>query len=57
MFEKYPDILSVKQMMKALQISKNTAYDLLRNGNIKAVRLNKKWLIPKNSLIDFVTVK
>ena len=36
---------------------KNTAYDLLRNGNIKAVRLNKKWLIPKNSLIDFVTVK
>lgn len=57
MFKDLPDILSVEQMMKALQISKNTAYDLLRNGNIKAVRLNKKWLIPKNSLIDFVTVK
>ena len=54
MFEMFPDILTVDQLCEAFQIGKNTAYDLLNSGQIKAIKMGNVWKIPKRSLIDYV---
>jgi len=57
MFEQYNDVLSVEQLMQALGIGKNTAYDLLNNGDIQAFRIGKIWKISKEALEDYVYCK
>lgn len=54
MFDKYKDVLSVLELCEALQIGKNTAYEYLKNGVIKSIKIGKKYLIPKCFLIDFI---
>lgn len=54
MFESYPDILSVDQVCEALQIGKNTAYNLMSNGGLRSIKMGNIWKIPKYELIDFV---
>ena len=34
MFENYPDIVSIKDMMKMLCVGKSSAYSLLKNNQI-----------------------
>ena len=57
MFEMFPDILTVDQLCEAFQIGKNTAYELLNSGQIKAIKMGNIWKIPKRSLIDYVIGK
>ena len=54
MFDKYTDIVSVDQVMSMLNIGKSTAYSLLQSGQIQHVRVGRKYIIPKQSVIDFV---
>ena len=54
MFEMFPDILTVDQLCEAFQIGKNTAYELLSSGQIKAIKMGNIWKVPKRSLIDYV---
>ena len=56
MFESYPDVVSVEQLMKMLGIGKNKAYSLLRNRDIISLKIGRKYLIPKKAVIDFITV-
>ena len=57
MFEMFPDILTVDQLCEAFQIGKNTAYELLNSGQIKAIKMGNIWKISKRSLIDYVIGK
>ena len=54
MFDEYKDILSVNEACAALSIGKNTLYKLLKSDIIKAIKIGKKYIIPKICLIDFV---
>lgn len=54
MFNDYPDVLTVQQMAKALGISKNTAYKLIREREIGYKRAGRKILVPKICLLDYV---
>jgi len=54
MFESYPDIVSVEDMMKMLGIGKTSAYLLLKNNEITHVRVGKKYIIPKQSIVGFI---
>lgn len=54
MFNKYPDVLTVKQLAEALGIGLNKAYDLVNSRMIGCKRIGKKIIIPKVCLIDFV---
>lgn len=53
-FEGIEDIVSVSQLCKMLHIGKNTAYDLLRNGEIKSVKIGKVYKIPKKCVIEYL---
>ncbi|MCL2003520.1 MAG: helix-turn-helix domain-containing protein [Oscillospiraceae bacterium] len=56
MFESYPDVVTVKELCQMLQIGKNTAYELLKNRSLNSIRIGRKFLIPKQSVIDFLGV-
>ena len=54
MFEHFPDILSVQDIISALDIGRNKAYELLKTGKIKSLRIGKNYRIPKTALIEYV---
>jgi excisionase family DNA binding protein len=54
MFNNYPDILSVDDLCEALVIGRNVAYSLLGKGEIKALRQNRVWKIPKEAVVEYV---
>jgi len=54
LFSEYPDVVTVKQLTKMLNIGRNAAYSLLKSGDIKTIRLGKRYIIPKKSVIEYV---
>jgi len=53
-FKDYPDVLNIDQLCSALGIGKNTAYQLIKNGDLKSIRIGKVHKIPKIWLIEYV---
>ena len=54
MFSNLPDLLTIEDLQKALNISRTMAYKLINNGEINHFRIGKIIKIPKNLLIDFI---
>lgn len=54
MFDEYPDILTVSDLEKALNIGRNMAYSLLKQNAIKCFKIGNKYKIPKSSLLEYV---
>jgi excisionase family DNA binding protein len=50
----YPDILTVPQTARALQVSQNTVRRLLTAGAIKARHVGQQWRISRENLIQFI---
>ena len=53
-YDQLPLILSVDELAKILGIGRNTAYDLIRCGQIRSVRIGHEIRIPKDSLLEFL---
>ena len=53
-YDQLPLILSVDELTKILGIGRNTAYDLIRCGRIRSVRIGHQIKIPKDSLLEFL---
>lgn len=54
MFQEYPDIVSVPEVMEMLHLSKNTVYELIHSNSIKTVKARKRFIITKQNVINFV---
>ncbi len=53
MLEEYPDVMTTKEVMEVLAISKELLYELVRLKQLPAYRLGKKsWRFNKSSLIN-----
>lgn len=50
----YKDILKIEDMIKILHISKGKAYSLVKNGEIKSLRIGRIIRIPKFALVDYI---
>lgn len=57
MFESYNEILNVEQVMDALDIGRTKLYRLLLTGELKGVKIGKKWKIPRQALETFIMEK
>jgi len=55
MFDEYPDIITIENLMSMLNIGKSSVYSLLQSNRIKHVRVGRKYIIPKQSVIAFVS--
>lgn len=55
MFSKYPDVISIKELTVMLNIGKNTAYELLKSGELKSIKIGKQYRILKQFVIEYVS--
>lgn len=53
MFRNEPNVLTVPEAAKLLRIGKNQAYELVKNGSLRVIKLGKKFIMPKPALVDF----
>ena len=49
-----PMTLRVKDLMPLLSIGRNTAYELIRSGQIRSVRIGRQIRIPRDALLEFL---
>ncbi len=55
MFADYPDVVDVSGLQSMLGgISQQKAYELVRKGTIKAIKIGKLYRIPKINVIAFL---
>lgn len=54
MFKEFPDVITVDDLQKMLNIGRNSAYEILKSGVIKTIKVGKKYIIPKQSVINFI---
>ena len=54
-FSEYSDIVTVDEVMKMLRLGKNTVYKLVKDDEIMNVKVGARYLIPKQSVIEFVS--
>lgn len=57
LFTAYPDVITIQQLQDMLQVGRNTAYQLLKTGQIKTIKTSKsgKYIILKKNVIDYLT--
>ncbi len=53
-FESMPLILDVRDISDTLQIGRNKAYELIANGDIKAIKIGNHYRVLRDSFIEFL---
>lgn len=53
-FQELPLVLSVDELAAILNIGRNTAYNLIRSGQIQSIRVGHQIRISRNSLLRFI---
>ena len=49
-----PVTLRVEDLMPILGIGRNNAYELIRSGQIRSVRIGRQIRIPREALLEFL---
>lgn len=52
--ENRPRALKVDEMAQILSISRNSAYELVRSGRIRAIRVGRIYRIPESAIDEFL---
>ena len=53
-FDDLPLTLRVEDLMPILGIGRNTAYELVRSGQIRSIRIGRQIRIPKDSILEYL---
>ena len=53
-FDDLPLTLRVEELMPILGIGRNTAYELVRSGQIKSIRIGRQIRVPKDAVEHFL---
>ena len=54
MFAEHSDILSVKDVQSILGVGRHTVYQLIRNDEIRGIKIGKAYKVPKTVLIEYL---
>lgn len=54
-FDELPLTLRVEDLMPILGIGRNTAYELVRSGQIRSVRIGRQLRIPKEAVQEYLS--
>ena len=52
--DKYPDVLTLRECQKILQVSRGTMLRLLHEGEIPAFRIGNRWRIQRKEMLEFI---
>lgn len=53
--EELPLVLRVDDLMPVLGIGRNTAYELVRSGQIRSIRIGQQFRIPREAVVEFIS--
>lgn len=53
----YNDMITIDELCEMLTIGRNTAYSLLKTGEIKAFKIGRIWKIPREAVSEYVLQK
>ena len=53
-YDELPLTLRVEELMPILDIGRNSAYELVRSGTIRSVKIGRQHRIPKQAIIDYL---
>ena len=54
-YDELPLTLRVEDLVSILDIGRNTAYELVRCGTIRSIRIGKQLRIPKDALVEYLS--
>lgn len=54
--KEYPDLLTIEEMSDILGVSTKTGYKLIQDNKIKAMRIGKRYRIPKVNVLLYLKV-
>ena len=54
LLDAYPPILTINNAAEILGVSTNTIRKLIKNDNLHAVKIGKRYKITKNKLLDYL---
>ena len=54
-FDDLPLTFRVEDLMPILGIGRNTAYELVRSGKIRSIRIGRQLRIPKDALVAYLS--
>ena len=54
-FDELPLTLRVEDLMPILGIGRNTAYELVRSGQIRSIRIGRQLRIPKEAVLVYLS--
>jgi len=52
-----PIVMTVPEMAEILQIGRNAAYDLVKSGAVRSIRIGRNIRIPQAALLDYLNRK
>jgi len=55
MLDQYEDVLTVTELQEILSVGRNFAYALLQSGTIPSIRVGKKYRIPKEAVLHYLS--
>lgn len=53
-YDNLPLTLTVEDVTKLLRIGRSTAYELVRSGRIRSVKVGRIYRIPKSAMEDYL---
>ena len=53
-YDDLPAVMTVEDLMPILDIGRNTAYELVRCGKIRSIRIGRQLRIPKDAIQDYL---
>lgn len=54
MYERIPEIMTLKECQQILKVGKNTMLELLHTNQIDGFKIGSRWKIPKESVVEFL---
>ena len=55
MLDQYGDVLVPTELQEILGVGRNFAYSLLKSGEIPSLRVGKKYRIPKDAVLHYLS--
>ena len=52
--KKLPLVLKVEELMPVLSVGRNTAYELVRSGQISSFRVGREYRVPRDAVDVFL---
>lgn len=52
--DELPLVLHVEDLMPILGIGRNTAYELVRSGQIRSIKIGRQIRVPRDAVVEFL---